>query len=227
MESKAIKPKYKTISGIPGNCGLLRIIAVRDFSDVKAGDLGGLISSEDNLSHFGNCWIYDNARAIKDSRMYGNAMVKDNAVISSNAVVSENAIVSGNARVHHNAIIRGNANISDNAIIGGDSTVFNNVLVSGNTHIYHGKVCDNVQISIDGEVAGFLRGDSVINPNDEILCFYGAPSQIKITATLSDHMINVGFDRMTLDHFADYISYTHPNIRDYCIMLEAIRNYFN
>lgn len=32
---------------------LHRIQAVRDFSNVKKGDLGGLIEKEDNLSHDG------------------------------------------------------------------------------------------------------------------------------------------------------------------------------
>ena len=35
---------------------LHRIRAVRDFGDVKAGDLGGFIEKEDNLSHEGNVW---------------------------------------------------------------------------------------------------------------------------------------------------------------------------
>ena len=37
---------------------LHRIRALKDFADVKAGDLGGYVESEDNLSHEGNCWVY-------------------------------------------------------------------------------------------------------------------------------------------------------------------------
>ncbi len=43
------------------NQTLYRIKALRDFADVKAGDLGGFIANESNLSHDGNCWVYDNA----------------------------------------------------------------------------------------------------------------------------------------------------------------------
>ena len=39
-----------------------RIRALKDFGDVKAGDLGGYVNSEENLSHEGNCWIYDDAK---------------------------------------------------------------------------------------------------------------------------------------------------------------------
>ena len=34
---------------------LHRIKALKDFNGVKAGDLGGFIEKEDNLSHDGNC----------------------------------------------------------------------------------------------------------------------------------------------------------------------------
>jgi hypothetical protein len=50
-----MKKKYELIkSDIPG---LYRIKAVRDFSDVKKGDIGGYVESEDNLSHEGDCWV--------------------------------------------------------------------------------------------------------------------------------------------------------------------------
>ena len=40
---------------------LHRIKALRNFGDVKAGDIGGWIESEKNLSHDGLCWVYDKA----------------------------------------------------------------------------------------------------------------------------------------------------------------------
>lgn len=40
---------------------LHRIRAVIDFGDVKAGDLGGWIEKEENLSHEGNAWVCGNA----------------------------------------------------------------------------------------------------------------------------------------------------------------------
>lgn len=40
---------------------LHRIRALRDFGSVHAGDLGGFIESEDNLSHDGTCWVHSGA----------------------------------------------------------------------------------------------------------------------------------------------------------------------
>ena len=40
---------------------LYRIEALRDFADVRIGDRGGYVESEKNLSHEGDCWVYDDA----------------------------------------------------------------------------------------------------------------------------------------------------------------------
>ena len=40
---------------------LYRIKALKDFCDVKEGELGGWVESEDNLSQEGTCWVYEDA----------------------------------------------------------------------------------------------------------------------------------------------------------------------
>ena len=76
---------------------LHRIQAVRDFDNVKTGDLGGWIEKEENLSHGGNCWIAGNAK------VYGNALVYDNALVNGYAQVYDNVQISGNALIQGNA----------------------------------------------------------------------------------------------------------------------------
>ena len=49
-----------------------RIRAVRKFSDVKKGDLGGFIAREGNLSHFGDCWVYGDTTAYGEICLSGN-----------------------------------------------------------------------------------------------------------------------------------------------------------
>ena len=41
---------------------LYRIRALKDFGNVKAGDLGGFVGSERNLRQEGTCWIADEAQ---------------------------------------------------------------------------------------------------------------------------------------------------------------------
>ena len=85
-----------------------RIQALRSFGDVKEGDFGGFVESESNLSHFGNCWIYDEAIAMENSIVTGNAKMMDNAVIKGSSVIMDEVKLSGAVVLPGNSIIRGN-----------------------------------------------------------------------------------------------------------------------
>ena len=90
---------------------LHRIRATRDFSNVHAGDLGGFIENELNLSHDRDTWVYGNAWAYGEARVYGNALV------------------SGDARVYGNALVKGTRDIYWISCIGsrdGTTTFFRN-----------------------------------------------------------------------------------------------------
>lgn len=54
---------------------LYRVVALRDFGDIKAGDKGGYIQSESNLSHAGDCWVYGDAIVRGNARIYDNIQV--------------------------------------------------------------------------------------------------------------------------------------------------------
>jgi len=94
---------------------LHRIKALKDFGNVKKGELGGYVESERNLSQEGNCWVYDNARVYSNAKVFGNAEVCDNARVYSNAKVCDNARVYSNAKVFGNAEVCGNAEVFGNA----------------------------------------------------------------------------------------------------------------
>ena len=64
---------------------LHRIKALKDFGNVKKGELGGYVESEYNLSQIGNCWVYGNARVCGDAELCGNAKVCGNARVCGNA----------------------------------------------------------------------------------------------------------------------------------------------
>ena len=91
---------------------LYRIIALKDFSDVKAGDKGGYVESEDNLSHDGDAWIYDKAHVA------GNAKVRDNAQVS------------GDTEIHGYTQIAGNARVSGYGELNVDDTIKENVVLN-------------------------------------------------------------------------------------------------
>lgn len=82
---------------------LCRIKALKDFGDVKAGDLGGYVSDENNLSQNGNCWVYD------DAKVYGLGEVRDNATIHQISLIRSSTVTG-------DSIITGDSKISDTNI---------------------------------------------------------------------------------------------------------------
>ena len=76
---------------------LFRIKALIEFGNVKAGELGGFVEKEENLSQDGNAWVYDNARVYGDAWVYGNAWVHGDACVYGDARVCGDACVYGDA----------------------------------------------------------------------------------------------------------------------------------
>lgn len=59
-----------------GDITLHQIRALKDFRDVKAGDLGGWIEKEENLSQKKDARVSGNAGVFGDARVSGNASIK-------------------------------------------------------------------------------------------------------------------------------------------------------
>ena len=84
--------KFKTL--LDGT-KLYQIQALKDFGDVKAGELGGWIEKEANLSQEGNCWVFDDARVFGDARVFVDAWVSGNSEVFGSAWVEEGKIAIG------------------------------------------------------------------------------------------------------------------------------------
>ena len=73
---------------------LHRIESLIDFRYVEKGDEGGYIESEENLSHEGNCWIFD------ESRVYENAKIKDNVIVCGDSDISGECEIADDVEIH-------------------------------------------------------------------------------------------------------------------------------
>ena len=60
---------------------LYRIKALTSFADVEEGALGGFVAKEENLSTYGNAWVYDNATVSGNAKVSGDDKVYDNATV--------------------------------------------------------------------------------------------------------------------------------------------------
>lgn len=127
---------------------LYRIKALIDIPlmGVRAGDKGGWIETEQNLSHLGNCWVSKEAQVFGRAYLAENALAGDNAQVFGYAAIIGNATVYGSAAVFDSAFVCDNAKISGTAKVMGKSrirhmakithnAVVNNVLVKGMAHI--------------------------------------------------------------------------------------------
>lgn len=118
---------------------------IRRLSD---GLIGGWIESEENLSHEGTCFVYDDAMVfesgfVSDSaKVFGDASVSGSARISDNAGVFDDAVVSEGASVSGNATVFGQAIATDDAKIYGRAKIYGLASVSG-----HAMVSEWAQVS--------------------------------------------------------------------------------
>ena len=103
MKKYEFTGEVKRIKLIGTEVVLRRIRAVTAFGVVKAGDIGGWIEKEENLSHDGSAWVYGDARVYGNARVYGDARVYGNAKVYGDAWVYGNAKVCGNAEVYGDA----------------------------------------------------------------------------------------------------------------------------
>lgn len=159
---------------------LYRIKALRDFGNVYEGDLGGWVESEENLSHEGNCWIYDEGKVYKHGHVIGDgkvlnfAEVYDYSTISGKGQALDNAKVYDSSKVMGEAYVAGKCNvygkslIMDKAFARGDSTVDNctmsdfssvednatiiHIMLDGRSTIFGNARVTDVKIPTDAEV---------------------------------------------------------------------------
>jgi len=115
MKKYKLTDETKIVNGTT----LHRIEALRDFGDVKSGNIGGWIESENSLSHNGNCWVFDGAWVFGNARVSGDALVCDNAWVYGDALVFDDACVSGDAWVYDNAWVSGDALACDDVQVSG------------------------------------------------------------------------------------------------------------
>ena len=204
MKYKSVKPlynnkKFKVLVRNTQkviNTTLHRIKALKDFTladgtEIKKGDLGGWVESENNLSQFGNSWILGEARVFENAVVRNDAIVRGMATVCGNAQILHNARVFGNAWVHgdstvsecskihgHSLIeggrICGHANIYDYASVMDGAVVYGWAQVFGHAFISNGAtVCDTVSISgytpITDEI--IVSGDAKIESQYDVIWF--------------------------------------------------------
>ncbi|GHV36482.1 hypothetical protein FACS1894187_11140 [Synergistales bacterium] len=180
--------KKYTLTDKQNKDGLYRIKALIDIPvwDVIAGDPGGFVASEDNLSHRGKCWIKDNAQ-VKD-----DAIVTANALIGEEAILSDNARADGNSQVWGKAKIRDHGYVSRNALVYDSATICNYGCASDNAQVHgEAKIRDHSAVFEKSE----MDGNAEISGGSYICGKVKAKDQVKIKdASIVSGNIELGGD---------------------------------
>ena len=173
MKAKKYKLTEETIN--INDRTLYRIESLKDFSNVKKGDKGGFVEKESNLSHYGDCWICDNAK------VYGNAIICDNARGYNNAEIY------GNAEVYGYTMVKNNVKVYGDALICGDTLVYDNARICGNAVVYgKARICRDAIITSNSDYIVFKNWWSSgryftwtkSNNMWKVGCFYGTGEQL-------------------------------------------------
>ena len=177
MKKYEFTGEVKRIKLIGTEVVLRRIRAVTAFGVVEAGDIGGWIEKEENLSHDGSAWVHSSAWVYGDARVYGDAEV------------CGDAWVYGDARVHGNARVYGDARVCGNAEVCGDAEVYSaNHIFSigpvgsrdGHTTFYR---CKNKKIEVrcgcfNGRIEEFIEKVAETHGKNKHASVYRAAAEI-------------------------------------------------
>lgn len=180
---------------------LYRIEALKDFSNVKKGDKGGFIEKEENLSHLGSAWVYDNAKVFDNAEIFGDAVVRGMAQIYDYAKIFECTIISDHAQIYGRSHVLGYANVYGMVQIYGDSIVKNYARIYDEAIICgYSTICDHViirnnaiikDVKISGDI--IISHDARISSNKDYIVFKNWWSSGRyFTWTRSNNMWSVG-----------------------------------
>ena len=120
---------------------LKRIRALRDFGDVKKGDLGGYIQDSSLLDHAGECWIYDNACVLAERQRPIPMRRKTNLTSEQTerpASKQNKAFLTGDARLYDHVLF--SSGIIEGKTVVRGSVYCTAVRLSGRTKIHKKRI---------------------------------------------------------------------------------------
>ena len=129
---------------------LHRIRALKDFKEVKKGELGGFVEKGSNLSQEGGCWIYDDAKAMDDSRIYNNSKMYGNSRIYDNSKMYDNSRMYGESVMYNNSAMHNNSEIYGNSIMYDDSEMYGYSRMYNDSELHNkAKLCGKLFSKVD------------------------------------------------------------------------------
>lgn len=149
------------------------------YHGVKAGELGGFIENEKNLSHQGSAWVMPNCHVFGKSEVLNDVIVKNGAEIQ-DSHLSDDMVVSGVVKIKDCHLtgrrfrIEGEASLDDCEMRG------EGILINGKAKLL-GVFCDKPLESFE-----VSENASIVNTGDSDTNFGGSNITITGNAQLTD-----------------------------------------
>ena len=220
-----------------------RIKALKNFGDVLVGYLGGYIEKEENLSHEGDCFVYDNACVFEDAevrddakifdeaQVYGTAGVFDDVEVSDHVKVYDSACVYGESQIYDNAEIYESADVHGHSAVYGFAKIRGEANVYGNPEIYeYAEICGSTTICGDA----YIIKDAYIESDEDYAFVHGFGSENRTTTFFrlknsKDIGVKCGCFNGTLKEFKKKVKQRHGRskyAKEYLHIIKAIEAKF-
>lgn len=156
---------------------LHRIRALRDIGqEVKAGDLGGFVEHEGNLSAEpgDDAWLFDDAIVCGEGYVDRNSILREEAIVCGHAYASHGTVMGGHTRAEDEAYLRGailtgHARASGFAMILSSQDTGKAPTLSGQAAVY-GQVAGDVRLT---GTALVISGEKICNDTKDTLVLDG------------------------------------------------------
>ena len=222
---------------------LYRVRALKNFRNVKAGDLGGWVSGKHNLSQEGECWIYDEAKCMDNARMYHNSAMYNNAVMCDfsemhgcsemhnysamldNSRMYNCSAMYDNSRMYNDSKMYSNSRMFDNSAMYNNAVMLDNSKMFENSRMYRDSRLKNKENLYGKLVTKVDRFIEINNTGGRI-----------VTGVLKDGKIlyNIGCqNEITKEVFIDRIYNEggglekNPHRKEYLKIIDMIELYFS
>lgn len=160
---------------------------------VEEGSIGGWVESEDNLSHEGGCWIFNNARVYDGARIEDNAQIHHIATVNEGSIVKDYASITDRARVTRGALVGGctkvanEAEVRDSKVVGdidifGRSQVYNGSILSGRIYLEGTVIIEGAEILNDLNLSGAYRVTFNTKSNEDVATYRTTKAVITVNA---------------------------------------------
>lgn len=169
MEDKKYELVPESIKEFYGK-SMYRIRALKDFSDVKKGDLGGYVESEENLSQTGNCWIYDASIVGLGGKVIDNAVVKGSSSVINGSEISDDAIIEKNSVIDECSVVCDQSRVIKSIVVNSSVIMYNSTLNDG-CLVEHGSTVRNATVGPNVSIENCANISFDISSNEDYVVY--------------------------------------------------------